>query len=178
MTESHTESRRLTLYFAPAASFDAHVYRVLRKILKQQARAVVRCIDWAHTDHLTKTLWTAGGNSFIPHGNSEDGFADKQPIWLTDSNDNPNKASFLITFEDALIASPKDMPDHQHCLCFANDNASASTNANASASESESDSQRLDSHSQLWQTSHMYTSVAAYRHQQGEWHSCDKPQLS
>ena len=156
-----SESRRLTLYFAPPASVDAHLYRTVRKILKQQARAVVRCADWEHTEYLTKVLWTAGGNSFVPHGNSDDGFADKQPIWLTDKNDNPNKASFLITFAPVLLAQPDDMPTHEHCLCFAD----------------ETDSQKIDSDSQLWQTCQkLYNPVTAYRYQQDRWQSCDKPE--
>ena len=35
-------------------------------------------------------------HSWLPHGTAQDGSAEEQPIWLTDSDENPNGAAFLF----------------------------------------------------------------------------------
>lgn len=45
---------------------------------------------------LNTFLWTFDDVSFLPHGSRKDGFADEQPIWITDEDNNANKAQFLF----------------------------------------------------------------------------------
>ena len=37
---------------------------------------------------------------FLPHG-TKDGYAERQPVWLTDSDENPNNANVLFLVDGA-----------------------------------------------------------------------------
>ena len=58
--------------------------RLLEKVLASGQRAVLRCPDRARMEALDRALWTYGKDSFLPHGTRADGFAEAQPIFLTD----------------------------------------------------------------------------------------------
>lgn len=45
---------------------------------------------------LNEALWTFRADSFLPHGSAKDGHEGHQPIWITDTDDNPNGADVLI----------------------------------------------------------------------------------
>jgi DNA polymerase-3 subunit chi len=47
-------------------------------------------------ERLNSQLWTYNPNSFLPHGSEKDGFAEKQPIYLTTKDENPNGADVMI----------------------------------------------------------------------------------
>ena len=50
---------------------------------------------------LDASLWTYDPNAFLPHGASRDGRAEEQPIWLTTSDENPNRAGVLVLADGA-----------------------------------------------------------------------------
>jgi DNA polymerase-3 subunit chi len=52
-------------------------------------------------EHLNQLLWTYDEASFLPHGSARDGNADRQPIFLTASDDNPNNATMLVLVDGA-----------------------------------------------------------------------------
>ncbi len=57
---------------------------------------VIRLPDKAVVEKMNTHLWSFHPNIFLPHGSEKDGNADRQPIWLTDKDENPNDASILI----------------------------------------------------------------------------------
>ena len=74
--------------------------RALPKLL-ERARAhghpvVVRCGSAERVAQLDAVLWTYEEASFLPHGSARDGAAARQPIWLTDGDENPNRATMLV----------------------------------------------------------------------------------
>src|SRR3546814_7360678 len=52
-------------------------------------------------EHLNAHLWSYDDRGFLPHGSKTDGHADRQPVWLTDSDENPNGAQVLFLTEGA-----------------------------------------------------------------------------
>src|SRR3546814_20554892 len=52
-------------------------------------------------EHLNAHLWSYDDRGFLPHGSKTDGHADWQPVWLTDSDENPNGAQVLFLTEGA-----------------------------------------------------------------------------
>lgn len=52
-------------------------------------------------EHLNQLLWTYDEASFLPHGSTRDGNADRQPIFLTASESNPNGATMLVLVDGA-----------------------------------------------------------------------------
>ncbi len=59
-------------------------------------RIVVRLADKGAVEKMNTALWTFHPNAFLPHGSAKEGKAERQPIWLTDADENPNGASILI----------------------------------------------------------------------------------
>ena len=55
-------------------------------------------------EFINSLLWTYNEESFLPHGSKEDGFADLQPIWLTEDDKNPNDAEFLFLVDGANVS--------------------------------------------------------------------------
>ena len=60
----------------------------------------------ARLTFLDTHLWTTPDDSFLPHGFEGDG--SEHPIWLTSSEDNPNKAGVLMLIDGAR-ATPDRM---------------------------------------------------------------------
>ena len=52
-------------------------------------------------DALNTHLWTYDPNGFLPHGAAKDGDAERQPVWLTHLDENPNGAGFLFVADRA-----------------------------------------------------------------------------
>ncbi len=69
---------------------------ILGKALEKGYRAVVKVPDEKRRNDLNDHLWTYHPESFLPHGTKKDGYEADQPIWLTEGDDNPNKADLLI----------------------------------------------------------------------------------
>jgi DNA polymerase III subunit chi len=69
---------------------------ILTRALEQNRRVVVRAPDKKTVAYLNEKLWTYRPDSFLPHGSAEEGSAAEQPVWLTDTDENPNGADVLI----------------------------------------------------------------------------------
>lgn len=83
------------------AAVDLAVALLLEKILKTEHNAVVRAPNNDRLERLNNNLWSYKEDSFISHGTSEDGFTDKQPIYLSTEEENPNNADILLTISGA-----------------------------------------------------------------------------
>jgi DNA polymerase-3 subunit chi len=51
---------------------------------------------------LNQLLWTYEERSFLPHGSKRDGRPERQPIWLTTLDENPNAATCLVLTDGAV----------------------------------------------------------------------------
>lgn len=70
--------------------------RLLERARAQGNPVVVRCGSSERVAQLDALLWTYDEASFLPHGSARDGNAAAQPIWLTDREENPNRATMLV----------------------------------------------------------------------------------
>ena len=75
--------------------------QLLEKTLERNWRAVVKAASSERVEALNGQLWTYGRESFLPHGSLKDGHADRQPIWLTEDDANPNSARVLFLVDGA-----------------------------------------------------------------------------
>ncbi|HWE76510.1 MAG TPA: DNA polymerase III subunit chi [Stellaceae bacterium] len=75
--------------------------RLLERALKDGYRALVVASSSERVEHLNQALWTYDDASFLPHGSARDGNADRQPIFLTASEGNPNAATMLVLVDGA-----------------------------------------------------------------------------
>jgi DNA polymerase-3 subunit chi len=85
---------------------------MLQKALDSGRRVVVQSADSAAVEKLNDMLWTFRPDSFLPHGTKKEGYAESQPVWLTDAEENPNGAQVLILTHGAQNA---DMASYALC---------------------------------------------------------------
>lgn len=71
---------------------------LLLKCLERGWTVVVQCGSAEKVTALDAHLWSFSDDSFLPHGTAADEHAEHQPVFLTDSDVNPNGAGvrFLV----------------------------------------------------------------------------------
>jgi DNA polymerase-3 subunit chi len=91
--------------------------RALPKLLERGLAAGFRILVLAgsaeRVEHLAAALWTYDDASFLPHGSRRDGSAERQPIWLTETDENPNAADMLVLTDGAAFAR---LGEYRRCL--------------------------------------------------------------
>lgn len=92
----------LRFYHLQNQSLEQALPALLSKAYSNGHKIVVRCASEQSVAKLNDLLWTYHPDSFLPHGSAKDGHADKQPIWVTAGNDNPNDADVVILTEGAI----------------------------------------------------------------------------
>ncbi|HEU0070024.1 MAG TPA: DNA polymerase III subunit chi [Alphaproteobacteria bacterium] len=100
-------------YHLVATPLEKALPKLLEKVLGSGARAVVLAGSPERVEALNGLLWTYAPNGFLPHGSAKDGKAERQPIWLTAQDENPNGASILVLTDGATAAS---LPSYARCL--------------------------------------------------------------
>ena len=79
--------------------------QLLQRTLEAGERALVRTGSEERVKQLDDALWRWGparrNDGFLPHGTATDGNAEKQPVWLTAADENPNGATFLFLTDGA-----------------------------------------------------------------------------
>ena len=83
-------------YHLQSTPLDRALPRLLERARAQGYLIVVRAGSAERAAQLDAALWTYEEASFLPHGSARDGDAAAQPIWLTDADENPNRATMLV----------------------------------------------------------------------------------
>ena len=82
--------------------------RLLERTLQAGKRAVVLLGSAERVEALNAHLWTYDPDSFLAHGAARDGNAERQPVWLTHVEENPNGAQFLFVADGARAGRAED----------------------------------------------------------------------
>lgn len=72
---------------------------ILDKVQASGLRALVLAENEALIKTLDTALWTYGGSKFLAHSAVKDEYVEDQPIFLTRTEENPNKAEVLVALE-------------------------------------------------------------------------------
>lgn len=86
---------RIDFYHLTRTSLEEVLPKLLNKAYAGGKRVLLKT-NAEKVEPLNAFLWTYDDESFLPHGSRKDGFADEQPIWITDEDNNANKAQFLF----------------------------------------------------------------------------------
>jgi DNA polymerase III subunit chi len=70
--------------------------KLLERARSQGHAIVVRAGSAERVAQLDAILWTYDDAGFLPHGSARDGNAAAQPIWITDREETPNRASMVV----------------------------------------------------------------------------------
>jgi DNA polymerase-3 subunit chi len=116
----------IRFYHLQRTALEAALPPMLEKTLDRGQRAVVMAGSEERVEHLVDHLWTYSERGFLPHGSARDGNADRQPVWLTTEDENPNAAQVLFLTDGT---SSRKVADYQLCveLFDGNDEAAVRT---------------------------------------------------
>ncbi|MGV8996934.1 MAG: DNA polymerase III subunit chi [Parvibaculaceae bacterium] len=103
----------ILFYHMQNAPLEQVLPQLLEASLKREWRAVVKVGEPARLDEVNTQLWTHRPSSFLPHGTSEDGPADTQPVYLTTQDENPNAAQVLFLVHGA---TPANLETYTRCV--------------------------------------------------------------
>lgn len=95
----------ISFYHLQRTSLDRVLPRLLEKVLESGHRAVVVAGSEEQVEALGTALWTYEQRSFLPHGSAADGHADRQPVYLTAADENPNGSDVLVLVDGAASAN-------------------------------------------------------------------------
>ena len=100
-------------YHLERSSLDQVLPELLEKTLSRGWKAVVRPPNDQVVERLDQWLWSYRDDSFLPHGQSAEPGASRQPIVLTTGPENPNQSQALF-----LVAgsSAEHMEGYERCV--------------------------------------------------------------
>lgn len=91
----------IRFYHLQKKSAESVVFDLAERALTRDHRIIIRVKDENDAQRLNDFLWTNKSDSFLPHGTAADGHADQQPVFITATNDNPNKADVVMLMPGA-----------------------------------------------------------------------------
>lgn len=78
---------------------------LLEATLVEKTRVVVQARSREEIESLNERLWTYRDESFLPHGAAGDGEPASHPIFLTENDDNPNRATLRVLLAGGDVAA-------------------------------------------------------------------------
>ena len=108
-----SEPCEVWFYHLERSGLDQVLPELLEKTLQRGWRALVRSPEPERIEHLDGWLWTYRDDSFLPHALTEDLEAERQPILLTTTGGNPNRADALFLIDGAEAGA---LDDFQRCI--------------------------------------------------------------
>lgn len=120
---------QVRFYHLQRQSVERALPKLLERMLEKGMRAVVRVGDEATCEHLDTALWTYDPAAFLPHGTAKSGYAERQPIYLTTGEENPNNAKALVSLGGDIL----EAVEHFEALFYMFDGRSEEAVAQARA---------------------------------------------
>jgi DNA polymerase-3 subunit chi len=90
-------------YHLERSTLDQVLPGLLEKTRERGWRALVRASDPHRLDQIDERLWTWRDESFLAHGRASEPHAERQPIVLTETAENPNGAQALFIVDDVEL---------------------------------------------------------------------------
>jgi DNA polymerase-3 subunit chi len=86
----------IAFYHLQRSPLAAVLPKLLEKAMAVPFRILVLAPGEAEVEKLNTLLWTYDADSFLPHGSAKDGWSDRQPIYITAAEENPNASTMLV----------------------------------------------------------------------------------
>ena len=86
-------------YHLTRTGADAALAPLLGRTLTAGERALVRVASPERVVAVDAALWAATAPDWLPHGTARTGHATLQPIWITETAENPNGARYLFLLD-------------------------------------------------------------------------------
>lgn len=98
------EPTRIAFYHLALYPLEHALPQLLTKVLRNGHRAVVMAGSAERVAYLDNLLWTWDPAVWLPHGAVHDDDAVLQPIFITDTDENPNGAGVLVLL-DGMVST-------------------------------------------------------------------------
>lgn len=91
----------VSFYHLTSSSVEIALPSLLKKALQNNKKSLIVIPEDNILKKLDKHLWEYKTDSFLPHGTSNDSFAENQPILLSSNEENSNNSEFLFALKGA-----------------------------------------------------------------------------
>lgn len=110
---------RVDFYHLQKSTLDQTLPVLAEKVVAAGKRLLIKTGMTEEAEHLNTLLWTYRPDSWLPHGTISDGFEADQPVFITDGEDNPNKADMVMLTNGGTI---EEIASFERCLNLFNGN--------------------------------------------------------
>lgn len=86
-------------YHLQRVALDRALPRLLETIVERGHRTILMTGSPERLEALDALLWTYEQGSWLPHGSARAGSPERQPIYLTSAEENPNGADVLVVVD-------------------------------------------------------------------------------
>lgn len=104
-----TSSPEIWFYHLERSSLGDVLPGLLEKTRQRGWRAVVRSSSPGLLDDMDEHLWTYRDDSFLAHGRASEPNADRQPVVLTETLENPNAAQALFILDGSELGDTETL---------------------------------------------------------------------
>lgn len=94
---------RIDFYHLQKSTLDQVLPKLCEKAYNAGNRIKILLSTEERVEFINSLLWTYNEESFLPHGSKKDGFVKDQPIFISASEENENRANLLILADNAII---------------------------------------------------------------------------
>ncbi|MEP3276105.1 MAG: DNA polymerase III subunit chi [Stappiaceae bacterium] len=91
----------ILFYHLQNQSLEQALPGLVAKCLEREWAVVIQCGSQERCQALDTHLWTFREDSFLPHGTASDDYSELQPVFITDTQDNPNSATVRFVVDRA-----------------------------------------------------------------------------
>jgi len=116
----------VAFYHLTKSNLEQTLQQLLQKTIDAGKRAVVMAGSADRVEVLAQHLWVDDPEAWIPHGTAIDSNGDRQPVWLTEKDENPNDATFLFLSDGA---SSQNINKYERCFEIFDGGDEASVNS-------------------------------------------------
>ena len=118
----------ILFYHLERASLESVLPGLLEKTLERGWKAVVRASSRERVEAIDGLLWTYREDSFLPHAAGGDpDFTARQPIFVTDGAETPNRAEVLFLI-DGASAERDELSSFVRCVTIFDGGDAAAVN--------------------------------------------------
>ncbi len=130
-TKNSDKKTELRFYHLERSPLAQMLPALITKAVQSGKKCVVQTCDARAVKNISNDLWAHHPDSFLAHGSAKDGSAARQPIWVTDKDENPNDADVLILTHGARRDDMDAGGFSLCCILFDGTNADALNGARA-----------------------------------------------
>jgi DNA polymerase-3 subunit chi len=100
------EATEVLFYHLERQPLERVLPSLIEKSLERGWRVVIQAGSEERLEALDMALWTYKEDSFLPHGRSADGRPERQPVYLTTGDENPNGAKVRFLVDGTAAGDP------------------------------------------------------------------------